>query len=294
MRLISTNGFWLDGTQIARVMSIKESIKALKDAGFDGYDLNIWHYFDDNTHDVNKVGHINFAKDLRAFTDDIGFSCVTAHGEPCGSRLYGFDIKNDTPKLIDTQTKCMEIAKIVGAESIVIHPVNDYSAEENFEYFYSKLIPISKQIGITILAENIFSIDKKNSIIYANGLGTPEKFNKLLDLAGGDILALVDVGHAELPNSPGAEAMLRGIGSRVKGLHVHDNAKLDDDHTSPFQSSCKMDWEKIIQALRDINYKGDFNFEATMMTKRYPKELYASALKHLCDIGRYFIDRITK
>ena len=53
--------------------------------------------------------------------------------------------------------------------------------------------------------------------------------------------------------------------SKIKAIHVHDNAADTDSHLPPYDGS--IDWGDFVEALYDVGYDGIFNLEADVMTK---------------------------
>ena len=75
------------------------------------------------------------------------------------------------------------------------------------------------------------------------------------------LVACLDIGHAEMAGSgEGAVKMIRALGPHLAALHLHDNDRLHDSHQIPF--SMDIDFEKVVKALKDINYSGYFTLEA--------------------------------
>ena len=76
---------------------------------------------------------------------------------------------------------------------------------------------------------------------------------------------------------------LRLIGQRLKALHVNDNGggKVDE-HLPPYLGS--VDWDTHIPVLKEIGYKGDFNYE--VLQRRIPNELLPNVAKYLIETGR--------
>ena len=53
-----------------------------------------------------------------------------------------------------------------------------------------------------------------------------------------------------------------------------------------------MDFDAITKALAEVNYKGEFTYEAGRFYRNMPDELIPSALKFMVEVGRYLIDKI--
>ena len=71
--------------------------------------------------------------------------------------------------------------------------------------------------------------------------------------------------------------------------HIHDNFGNSDAHTLPFCG--KVEWEKVMKALADIDYRGDLNYEASGFIKDIPVELRPDGLFYMAKVGHYLISR---
>ena len=152
---------------------------------------------------------------------------------------------------------------------------------------FSSFIPYCKELNVKISIENV--IKSKN---FENCCSF-EDLNKYVDTLneqGENFVALVDVGHAEYSGYK-ADEFIRGVGGkRLKGLHIQDSDGVRDLHQLPFTQ--KFDWNAITKALADINYSGDFTFEAAQSVLNLPQELWPEGLRLLERVGRYLIRRI--
>ena len=83
--------------------------------------------------------------------------------------------------------------------------------------------------------------------------------------------------YSQLPD----EFILAMGADRLGALHIHDVSKTEDSHTIPYQGV--IDWQKLMQALKTIGYKGDLTFEADGFINKVPPELCPEAL---CLLGR--------
>lgn len=120
-------------------------------------------------------------------------------------------------------------------------------AEVNLAFF-RRLKEVAQPYGVRVALENL----------YLSQSG-PDSYGEMLDALEDDFfLACVDVGHNNMVNQdPGA--LIRRAGSRVQALHVHDNHVEYDEHLIPGMGT--VDWDCVLQALADVNYRGDFNLE---------------------------------
>lgn len=266
----------------------KEAVRRIYEAGYDGFDFSMTHM----PSDADGIGGdewLSYAKDLRAYADALGIPCLQGHAPYRNPRNA-----EDAADFLPYQVRAVQIAGILGCPILVVHPGNNFSAEENYERIFRHLLPVAKDCGVKIATENMWNYDEKNAVAYPTACGSPEDFCRHVDRVGDPAFgACLDIGHAEMPYAPGAPAMIRALGDRIIALHVHDNDKMGDLHTTPFEAGCKIRWRPIIDALREVKYHGDFTYEVPYSYRRYPDALVPALLKFQEAIGRYFIEELT-
>ena len=266
----------------------REAIRLIREAGYDGYDYSMFHMAN-TAEDIGGGGGLAYAKELRAYDDSLGIPCLQGHAPFTNLRSY-----EETAAFLPYLVRAVKIAGILGCPILVVHPGNNFTAEENYEHIFRHLMPVAKECGVKIATENMWNYDDQNKVPYPSACGTGEDFCRHVDLVNDpDFGALLDIGHAEMPYAQGAPAMIRALGKRLIALHVHDNDKMSDLHTTPFESGCKIRWRPIIDALREVGYSGNFTFEADYSYRRYPDELIPAVLRFQEAIGRYFIGQLT-
>lgn len=202
--------------------------------------------------------------------------------------------------IVSVLEKCMAICAFLDCPGIVVHPVHGTDDEwEANMWLYRRLIPAAKKYGVKILLENIFGRYKGRFI--QGRVSSPELACKYFDTltaeAGFDAFGFCfDVGHAII-TCQDIPAFIRTLGHRLTNLHIHDNNGLDDLHLMPYTclttgNNLVCDWDGIIEALRDIGYRGALCFETFKSVRIMPKEVRGEVLKLISAIGRYFSDRI--
>lgn len=270
---------------IADRLGIEKAIDMLKEAGFDGFDLSMT-----RASAVEKIAapdYMEYAKKIRLAMNRAGLPCLQSH-TPCPKVPNIISAEEYIPLTI----RALEVASELECPLAVVHPANVYSAEENCDLIYSKILPTAERLGVKIATENMWGWNKTQTEFVPEACGTSEDFMKHLNLLPSKYFtACVDIGHAQMKNAEGAATMLRALGKEYVGaLHVHDNDLINDTHTFPFNG--KSDWEEITSALAEIGYENAFTYEADTFMNKYPTELLQSCLKLLHDTGRYLIARI--
>ena len=80
--------------------------------------------------------------------------------------------------------------------------------------------------------------------------------------------------------------MIETLGEWVQCLHLHDIDGVKDNHQVPFTQ--KVDFARIVDALKKINYQGDVTLEVAYAPLKTPKELQKPLAKYLAEIANYF------
>ncbi len=279
---------------LSRKFGIEKAIEIIADAGFDAIDLTMF----DMKNDASVFCQDNYkelAKSIKEKAQSRGLFFNQAHAPfPCS--------KNDdeyNEMIFGRILRSIEVAGIVGAKCIVVHPMHHLPYIDNAEKikemnmeFYKSLAPHAKAAGVKIALENMWQRNAETKQIIVSACSRTKEFADWLDTLDDDCFtSCLDLGHCGLYGFDAAE-MIKGLGHRLGALHVHDNDYQSDAHTAPYLG--KMHWDTICDALAKINYKGDITLEADNFFNYFPEDIAPSVTKFLHDIGRNLIDRIEK
>jgi len=187
---------------------------------------------------------------------------VTKTGEPNSDYLIG----------------AIYFCQKAGFPHTVIHPGSyaNNTQEEFFENnvkFFKSLIPHIEETGVGVLVENI------GHYMDPYFLWSGKALRELIDAIDHPLItACWDIGHAnhfEYMHGGNQYDSIVALGDKLTAIHAHDNVgffadtnrkKRVDMHMMPFASHwCSVNWDSVIQALIDINYKGTFNFETPVV-----------------------------
>jgi len=266
----------------------EKTVMLLAKAGFDAIDYSMFR-MDDDDNILNTPEYESYAGELRHIAKEHGVFFNQAHA-PFPSYRVGDEEYNK--KILPKIIRSMEVASILGVKIVIVHPTD--FGENNFERnieFYNSLAPYCKQFNIKVALENMWGWDHKRDYIVSNVCSVPDEFAEFLDaLDPAYFTGCLDLGHCGLVGVDAADAIRTLGGERIGALHVHDNDYKADTHTLPFFAD--MNWGAITRALGEIEYKGDFTFEADAFIRNVPEELLFSAYKFMHDTGRYLINKI--
>ena len=280
--------------------SMKEMVKIQADAGFDAIDFSFLRerYY---SSEISDEAFREKFTELRKIAEDNGVCFNQAHA-PNPSMAAG-DEQNK--KNYYNIVRSMKNASYLGADIIVIHPIHDldYQLEGNPERlfeanmdFYNSLKPYCEEYGVRVALENIPKLVEiiPGQRFFDNVCSTPDEFIRYMDNLNNEwFVACFDIGHSIVLRHDPSEFIRRLGNKRLKALHIHDSDGFRDSHTLPYHGGMA-DWDKITDALKDINYTGDFNFEAGNFLVNLPCELYPIGAKMIAETGRYLVEKIMK
>ncbi len=275
--------------RISERLGDAEAVRIICESGFDGLDYSMFKMDDDN--DVlNTSAYKNHVNALKGIADYYGVTFEQAHAPFPSAKEFDSQY---TAQIFEKLKRALEISGILDAKICVVHPVQFSSDqfERNMELYHS-LEPYAKEYGVKIALENMWGWDNKLNRIVPNVCSVAEDFNRYVDALDSDnFTACLDLGHCGLVGD-NAGAMIRQMGSRLGCLHIHDNDHVNDSHTLPYMM--KMDWDDILHALGEIDYKGNFTYEADRFLNGFPDDLLPACERFMHDVGRSMMRKIEK
>ncbi len=209
----------------------------------------------------------------------VNFRVKSPYEEGCEKNEY----------FVKMMMRSIEVCGRLGIPWTVVHPVQDVhnhsiSPDANVLYNREIFLPVIERanaLGVGVAFENMADVDGKRRF----GV-TAEELSAICDaFSGARVGVCWDTGHA---NRSLADhyAQLRSLGDRLVCTHIDDNIGQTDLHTFPYAGTVK--WEKVMGILREIGYKGVFNYELSVC-KRCPGELIRPTVDYALAIGRYLL-----
>ncbi len=279
---------------LLKMFGFEKAVTILKNAGYDAYDMSLFQMFTDAENcPLNKENYRERAKEMRSFADSIGLPCNQAHAP---FHTSAGDEKDEWR--FESIVRSMEIAAILGAKCIVVHPKQhlDYMSKKQELWdmniaFYNRLIPYCEQFGIKVALENMWHYNHKSEHIADSVCSRPEEFLAYLETLNSPwLVACLDIGHAALTDED-IPTFIRTLGKKhLQALHVHDVDFKKDRHTLPY--TMDIEWAPVLDALAEIGYEGDLTFEADVFIRKLPQPLVETGVKFMADVGRYMVDTV--
>lgn len=272
---------------LSRVVGEEKAVEYVAKAGFDAWDFSMFRMCNINWPQVSAAetelggkNYLQLARKLRLIGEAYGITCNQSHA-PFPSGLDGMEY---------FLKRAIECTADAGGKICIIHPNNDKTAEENAE-MYIKLLEFAKGYGVKIATENMFNWDSKEDKTLPAACSDEKSFLAHLQAVNDDdFVACLDIGHAEIMgDGVSAEKMIYALGDKLQALHLHDNDKRHDSHQIP--GSMSIDFKKVVQALKKIEYKGYFTLEADAFLKKYNEKNLMEGLLEMKKSARNLADQ---
>lgn len=285
-------------TQTSRVFAAfgeDAGIKLLADAGYDALDLSLFAMSHDDNCRWRQDDWHEHATELRKKCEDAGMYFNQGHAP----FVYKLDVDGVYEnRFLPDIKRAIAIAGAVGVRNLIVHPVQRgvYAGHEQelFELnmkFYRSLIPDAEESGVKISVENMFQRDPIRKYIVDDVAQNPDELSAYVDTLNSYspvFNACLDIGHVVLVGREPADVILK-LGTRLQALHIHDNNYIADQHTLIGQG--RIDYNAVMQALRDVDYSGEFTFEADRFFANFALAEYPMAAKFMADVGRFWINK---
>lgn len=276
-------------------------IEKLCKIGYDALDLTLWHLGKSTDDVLLGDDYKSEALKIKETAKKHGVHFNQCHAPYDFADRSFFTNEKARQDMLFRLRRSIEIAGIIGAEFVIIHPLHGsrYIAKSAAEIlnlntvFYGELVDCAKKAGVKIAVENMWRRNAANNSIIQDTCSNPHEFAQYIDTLNAkhsDIFAAcLDIGHCIL-TGVAAEDCIKTLGHRLKALHVHDNDSIKDSHTLPFTG--KIDFSAITAALKEIGYSGYFTFEADKFLSGFPLDFADNAARFMHDTGRYLINMI--
>ncbi len=218
----------------------------------------------------SRANSLESARRLRSLCDEKKLALPQAHGPDLP---FASNDDSERDNACATVESLFPLLEILGVRTLVLHPgqPEEPQAENladlmpwtvswndclrlNAESF-QRLSGGSGNFEIRIALENL--IDGKNPgrrIFGAYPVDLEMLFAEVSELGLNLDTAHAHSQHLDLP------VLIHHFGQRLYGLHVSDNhGEFYDKHLVPGKGT--INWSKVITALKDVGYKGDFHME---------------------------------
>ncbi len=269
-----------DNGTIRNAFGDAEAIRMIAQAGFDGIDYTF--YDTAPKYDLlrlNDQERYASAMYIHEMADHYNIVFPQAHAP--FQYKYGEDRRGDHYQDV---VKSLELSAWLGCKQIVIHTLSfsnsemteEQSNEINREFLLS-FLPVAEKLDIYIGVENLFRYDTKRHCFIGHH-ETPQKMNAFVDsLNSHRYRVCCDLGHAAISGVEPEQFISGMTNDRLTMTHIQDTDYISDTHTIPYMG--KQNWERVTDALAQIDYQGFINLEVLHYYEQFPLDLLPNALK---------------
>lgn len=290
MRLSTSTNIMDRYQRVQNAVSMEDCLRRCQKAGYRVMDMNFC--------DMSNPGMPLALPDWEAWTarigrlaQDLGLTFSQSH-----AHFYNF-LAPDVPDRAfrDEMIRRSILASgMLGVPWMTMHAGTDaqsngFSAKRSKEGNLRVLGPwveLALRQGVGVCLENMFDPTPTQRTYTAS---TDDLLDLVDSFADPRVAVCWDFGHAHLAGMDQCES-LRQVGQRLKSTHFSDNHGQRDEHLLPFYGD--IDWEPILQTLKEIGFDLDVTFEITPFLDRVPPTLRDTALRHTVEVGEYLVRRI--
>ena len=155
--------------------------------------------------------------------------------------------------------RSIEICGALGIPNMVVHSGWDPDATKEAWFrrnkqFFERLFDAMEKNNVCVLHENTASSNMP--WFYPKTGAEMREFSKYVNHPL--FHSCWDTGHANIEGSQYEEIL--AVGDDLYAVHINDNRGAQDEHVIPYFGTLNLD--EVMHALKDIDYKGPFTFEA--------------------------------
>ena len=225
-------------------------------------------------------------REFKTYCDDLGFTI------PQGHLFLSLNIAPQDPAerivAIEELKRWFDLYNELEIKAGVLHPggkgwTEGTDPQEIIDVRMASLQEIDSYIEgtpLTVCLENM-----PPSLL---GNYAPELLKMIEPFSKDNLGICLDTGHLNQVQGDQAE-FIRCAGDNLKALHIADNLGVNDDHMLPY-SKGTVEWEVVVDALKEINYQGLFNFEVP--GEKRPEPIRLAKLEYARKLALWMTEKL--
>jgi len=276
-------------------LTIEESIELIKCAGMDAIEIDLSRGIGAKLF-AEELWQIAFRK-LSTSLNEAGIKVVSVHAthDPMLYIPEGNASEEDIKKARVDAARAAKVAHTLGAEYVVIHPVDnhidaEYDREVNVKTNLEHYAMLKEHIeqyytGVRIAVENVY---------YSSAYRLRRRFGEsaeevilLAEVLGGGVCW--NCGHAHPVTMDQARAVGK-IGDRLALLHISDSRGHTDAGLPPMIGGGNIKWESIMPAVAKTGFDGYAVLVADQYLSNMPKVLQKDAAEFAGTVCRRLVE----
>jgi len=205
----------------------------------------------------------------------LDLKCIMTH-TPYYNLLLSAEVLHEENEI--ALIRCTKATSMLDAKICTIHPrsvfipgaddENCVDKQKSLEVNLENIAPIvqeAEKCGVLVGIENLQQYPNWRIPFYS--CNVDDHIELIERLNSNSVCAVWDFGHSNLVDYDHAD-VIRKMGNRIKGTHVHDNDGIQDCHYPPFIPNPNadyvrrsVDWNSVIKALADTGFNGYLTLE---------------------------------
>lgn len=287
MELVVSTNIYFERRYESAIL-LKECLQLCYDAGYRKLDFG----FAELALVSQRFGTDQWLEELReyqAFAGQKGMEFVQAHA----TILDFCNLTEADAHQVQLFQRSIEGAAFLGVPWVVVHPSTgirngkpDPDTHKRNVAFFQEYSEYAYAQGVGLAVENMWGRTRGGFPHYA--LNPEELYRLIEDIDCANVKICWDVEHGGVEKLDQSK-WIRTLGSHIVATHISDETGPNNIHILPYFGN--IDWEMILAALADIDYKGNFDFEIQHYLPGVPKELVPAAMKFSCQVGTHLVNR---
>ena len=259
--------------------SIKENLLLAKKAGFEGVELSL-----NNNLELTLESSVEEIKKIKKTADELGLELYSLCCDLCWDLRISDDDKNIREQAKKMIRKQLEIAKHLGAETILVIPgvVNaSFSHPEKrvpYDIVYQRSLEVinelkgyAQECGVSIGLENVWN----------KFLLSPMEMRDFIDKVNSDYVgSYLDIGNTLHISYP--EDWIRILGKRIKKIHFKDyRVEAGGLHGFVDLLAGDVNYPEVMRALNEVGYDGWVTAEMIPNYKYFTEQIVFNTSKSM-------------
>ncbi len=176
---------------------------------------------------------------------------------------FGYDLDISSP---DSETRnagisailsCAGIANKLGSNILVLHPGVFLDEHQNRIGRIDFAIKSIRELIARTSDNLLFAVENLPPGYLAD---TARELCQIVETVDHNRVGYcIDTGHAHLTSQ--MDKLVRGCGSKILNVHIHDNAGDKDSHLMPFEGN--IDWPATVSLFNEVQFSGLLTYELT-------------------------------
>ncbi len=190
------------------------------------------------------------------------------------------------PDAVTTLKRWIDLYEGIGIKNMVLHLDVYHMEDKSIEEIHAANLEKLKELAEYIKGKDIY-ICLEN--LFRRGSDHVEQLLELIEKLGSDQFGItLDTGHLNIVKTTSQRDFILKAGKHLRALHINDNEGKSDQHLMPFGRG-NVDFAEVVKALKEIGYKGIFNYELPGEALTCPRPIRDRKLRYILQGYRYLM-----